>query len=194
MTISLGQKLGLRPGDALLVIDVQRDFLPGGSLPVAEGREVVAPLNAYIAAFSARRLPILATRDWHPPDHCSFRESGGPWPPHCVRQTPGAEWPSELRISPETHVISKATSADTEAYSGFSGTALARLLRDLKVRRLFVGGLATDYCVHDTVLDARAQGFEVSVLADAVRAVNLRPEDAGRAIEDMIAHGASWHA
>ncbi|HMK85690.1 MAG TPA: isochorismatase family protein [Steroidobacteraceae bacterium] len=193
MTISLGKRLGLEQGDALVVVDVQRDFLPGGSLPVPDGKHVISPLNAYMAAFAARGLPIFVTRDWHPPDHCSFRGAGGRWPPHCVQGTAGAEWPAELCIPPEAHVISKATEKNAEAYSGFSGTSLATLLRDLHVRRLFIGGLATDYCVHDTALDARSHGFEVVILGEAVRAVNAKPDDAARAIEDMIAHGASLH-
>jgi nicotinamidase/pyrazinamidase len=188
---NLHERLGLRPGDALLIVDVQRDFLPGGALGVAGGDEVVAPLNAYIAAFEAKRLPILMTRDWHPANHCSFRDQGGPWPPHCVKDTPGADWADELNVVADARIISKATEAAVEAYSGFSGTSLLVLLRDLNVRRLFVGGLATDYCVHDTVLDARSHGFEVVVLADAIRGVNANPGDETRAICEMLANGAT---
>jgi nicotinamidase/pyrazinamidase len=188
---NLHERLGLRAGDALLIVDVQRDFLPGGALGVAGGNEIVAPLNAYIAAFAAKRLPIFMTRDWHPANHCSFKDQGGPWPPHCVRDTPGADWADGLTIVPEARIVSKATEAAVEAYSGFSGTSLLVVLRDLNVRRLFVGGLATDYCVHDTVLDARAHGFDVVLLADAIRAVNAHPGDETRAISDMLASGAT---
>lgn len=191
--IALGKRLGLREADALLIIDVQRDFLPGGSLAVPDCGEVIPPLNAYIAAFAARHLPIYLTRDWHPEHHCSFQSAGGRWPAHCVRGSVGAQWAADLRFPPEAHVISKATEPNTEAYSAFSGTALASLLRDLGVRRVFVGGLATEFCVHDTVIDARAQGFEVVVLADAIRAIAAHSDAESTAIKDMIQRGASFH-
>jgi nicotinamidase-related amidase len=190
-SVSLGGQLGLRPGDALLVIDVQRDFLPGGSLQVPDGDQVVPVLNAYMSAFAARHLPIFLTRDWHPEGHCSFRSAGGRWPVHCVQGTPGADWPAELQVPRDAHVVSKATDEHADALSGFSGTVLATLLRDRDVRRVFVGGLATDYCVHDTVLDALSQGFNVAVLGDAIRGVNLQPGDETRAIREMIERGAS---
>lgn len=193
LPIALGKRLGLTDHDALLVVDVQRDFLPGGSLPVRDGEAVIAPLNAYMAAFAARHLPIFLTRDWHPPEHCSFRDAGGRWPPHSIRGTAGAEWPAELHVSQDAHIVSKGTEKDAEAYSGFTGTSLLTLLTNLGVRRLYVGGLATDYCVHDTVLDARAHGFEVVLLGDAVRAVNLKPGDGASATEDMVRHGATLH-
>lgn len=186
-----GARLGLRAGDALLVVDVQRDFMPGGSLAVPDGDRVVAPLNAYIAAFQARQLPVFFSRDWHPPDHCSFRESGGRWPAHCVAGSPGAQWADGLQLVPGAHIISKATSRETEAYSAFGGTALLVLLRNLQVARLFVGGVASDYCVHATVIDARAHGFAVVVLTDAIRGINAQPGDDARALTDMVAHGAS---
>jgi len=188
---NLHKQLGLRAGDALVIVDVQRDFLPGGSLAVPGGNEVVAPLNAYIAAFEAKQLPIFMTRDWHPANHCSFTEAGGPWPAHCVRDTPGAQWAEGLNVVPSARIISKATEPAAEAYSGFSGTSLLTLLRELQVRRLFVGGLATDYCVHATVLDARSRGFEVVVLADAIRGVNAHPGDETRAIREMLETGAT---
>lgn len=187
----LQEQLGLRAGDALVVVDMQRDFLPGGSLGVPAGDEVVAPLNAYIEAFEERGLPILMTRDWHPANHCSFNSQGGPWPPHCVQGTAGAQWAEGLNVVSGARIITKATDAAVEAYSGFSGTSLLTLLRDLEVRRLFVGGLATDYCVRATVLDARSHGFDVVVLADAIRGVNARPGDEMRAIGEMLANGSS---
>lgn len=187
----LHKQLGLREGDALVIVDMQRDFLPGGNLGVPGGDEVVEYLNAYIAAFDARRLPIFMTRDWHPENHCSFKDQGGPWPPHCVQGTPGAEWAEGLTIVPEARIISKATEPAVEAYSGFQGTALLTLLRELNVSRRFVGGLATDYCVHATVLDARSHGFDVVVLADAIRGVNANPGDETRAIREMLENGAT---
>lgn len=188
---ALVRRLDLRQGDALICVDVQRDFLPGGTLAVPHGGDVVAKLNAYMSAFEARRLPIFLTRDWHPHDHCSFTPAGGVWPPHCVQQTSGAQWAEGLRIPPGARIISKGLDAHAEAYSGFSGTPLLTLLRDLDVRRVFVGGLATDYCVHATVLDARAHGFEVVVFTDAIRGVNATPGDDMRALKEMAANGAT---
>lgn len=193
MKPTLHEQLGLRAGDALMVVDVQRDFLPGGSLAVPDGDKVVAPLNAYIAAFESQHLPIFMTRDWHPADHCSFKSAGGPWPPHCVRDTPGAQWADGLEVISDARIVSKATDAAIEAYSGFSGTSLLALLRQLDVHRLFIGGLATDYCVHDSVLDARSRGFDVVVLADAVRGINAEPGDETRAIREMLANGATLY-
>ena len=190
--ISLGQRLGLRRGDALIVIDVQRDFLPGGSLAIAAGNEVLPRINAYIAAFDSRGLPVFLTRDWHPSNHCSFRSAGGRWPPHCIRGTGGAGWPNSLKVLPAARIVSKGTARGVEGYSGFSGTSLLPLLRKLRVKRLFICGLATDYCVHDTVMDARSHNFEVVVLADAIRGVEAQPGDETRAIMEMIERGATW--
>jgi nicotinamidase/pyrazinamidase len=180
----------LQSGDALIVGDVQNDFLPGGSLAVPHGDEVIEPLNHAIDAFAESGLPVFAGRDWHPPDHCSFLERGGPWPPHCVAGTRGAEFSARLRLNEDAHVVSKATQRDKEAYSLFHDTGLARELESKGVRRLFVGGLATDYCVLNTVLDARKARFEVFVLTDATRAINARPDDGLNALDKMQAVGA----
>ena len=180
----------LQPGDALIVVDVQKDFLPGGALAVPEGDAVIAPLNIWIARFQATGLPVIATRDWHPPKHCSFREQGGPWPAHCVADTPGAAFADDLQLPEDAWIVSKATEASREAYSGFQGTDLAERLKAAGVRRLFVGGLATDYCVRNTVKDALANGFAVLLLIDAIRAVNVNPGDGDRAIAEMTAAGA----
>jgi nicotinamidase/pyrazinamidase len=180
-----------KSGDALLIVDVQNDFLPGGSLAVVAGDQVVGVLNDYIAAFLKQGLPIYATRDWHTPDHCSFQAQGGPWPPHCVAGSRGAEFAPGLQL-PEDRVtvISKATRSDQDAYSGFEGTDLASRLRAAGVRRLFIGGLATDYCVLNTVRDALREGFAVLLLMDAIRAVNVQPEDGAKAIAEMREGGA----
>jgi nicotinamidase/pyrazinamidase len=179
-----------KPGDALLIVDVQNDFLPGGSLAVPRGDEVVAVLNRYIEAFEVLGLPVYATRDWHPEAHCSFRAQGGTWPPHCVAGTRGAEFAATLRLTSSATVISKATTPDADAYSGFQGTQLERHLHEAGIRRLFIGGLATDYCVLNTVRDARHLGFEVFLLSDAIRAVDVQPGDGQRAEMEMAALGA----
>jgi nicotinamidase/pyrazinamidase len=181
-------KLG--EGDALLVVDVQVDFCPGGALPVPEGDRVVPALNKYIALFKARGLPVVATRDWHPPNHISFKARGGPWPPHCVQETRGAEFHPELQLPSGVMIVSKADKPDQEAYSGFQGTGLAEWLRARGVRRVFVGGLATDYCVRATVLDALKAGFEAVLLLDASRGVDVNPGDSERAVREMVAAGA----
>lgn len=179
-----------QPGDALVIVDVQNDFLPGGGLAVPEGDAVVPVLNRYIEAFHARGLPVYATRDWHPPLHASFKEQGGIWPSHCVADTPGALFAPGLELPPDTRIISKATEEESEAYSGFQGTGFARDLRDAGVKRLFVGGLATDYCVLNTVRDAIHEGFQVALLRDAVRAVDVNPGDGAKAEEEMVRLGA----
>ena len=185
-----------RPGDqdALIAVDVQKDFLPGGALAVPFGDEVVPALNAWLRAFTQAGRPVIATRDWHPPNHCSFSAQGGPWPPHCIAGEPGAEFADALRLPATAILISKATTPDRDAYSGFAGTALGAKLAALNVRRVFIGGLATDYCVLNTVLDARAAGLDVVVLEDAIRAVNVNPGDGARALERMKQAGAALRA
>ena len=179
-----------QPGDVLLVTDIQNDFLPGGSLAVARGDEVVPVLNRYIREFVAHGLPVYATRDWHPAGHCSFYAQGGPWPVHCVAGTHGAAFAATLTLPSDATVISKATSQDQEAYSSFQGTDLDSRLRTAGIRRLFIGGLTTDYCVLSTVRDARELGYEAFVLADAIRAVDVRPGDGQRAEAEMAGLGA----
>jgi nicotinamidase/pyrazinamidase len=183
-------ELRLVDGDCLLVIDIQNDFLPGGSLAVPHGEQVIQPLNDYVAAFDASSLPIVASRDWHPHDHCSFRANCGPWPVHCVKETFGAEFAQELALPTGVHIVSKATSSDRESYSDFDGTGLGDYLRSRKVKRVFVGGLATEYCVLATVEDALREGFQVVLLTDAIRAINVAPTDGERAIERIIRAGA----
>lgn len=180
----------LNANDALLVVDVQNDFLPGGSLAVADGDEVIPVLNRYIELFREHGLPIYATRDWHPADHCSFMEQGGIWPPHCIANTRGAAFPKDLKLPPSATVVSKARDRDTDAYSGFGGGELARLLQTDGRQRLFVGGLTTDYCVLNTVRDALSLGFKVAFLIDATRAVNVHPGDGQAAIDEMVRLGA----
>lgn len=179
-----------QPGDALLIVDVQNDFLPGGSLAVPRGGEVVPVLNGYLRIFAARGLPVYATRDWHPERHSSFRPQGGIWPPHCVAGTRGAEFAAALQLPPSTVIISKATTPEQEAYSGFQGTDLDSRLHAARINRLFIGGLATDYCVLNTVRDALRLGYRVFLLADAIRAVDAQAGDGLVAEEEMVRLGA----
>lgn len=179
-----------RHGDALIIVDVQNDFLPGGSLAVADGDAVIPVLNQYVAMFTNDRLPVVATRDWHTPDHCSFLAQGGIWPTHCVAGSSGAQFSQQLVLPDRAIIISKADRQDKDAYSGFEGTTLANALRELDVTRLFIGGLATDYCVLNTVLDAVTEGFEVLLLEDAIRAVNVNADDGKHAVQRMISAGA----
>jgi nicotinamidase/pyrazinamidase len=177
-------------GDALVIVDVQYDFLPGGALAVPESDQILAILNGYIAIFEKRGLPIYMTRDWHPANHCSFKEYGGPWPAHCVADTRGAAFSEDLKFGSPTTVISKATTPERECYSDFGTTNFEADLRATGVARLFVGGLATDYCVLNTVRDALALGFTTFLLRDAIRAVNVQPEDGQKAEQEMIRLGA----
>lgn len=177
-------------GDALLIVDLQNDFLPGGALAVPNGDRVIAPINALIDLYHGRGLPIYASRDWHPEDHCSFTAQGGPWPPHCVAASEGALFSEALRLPEEAIVVSKALTAQEDAYSAFNGTGLARSMLADGVTRLTVCGLATDYCVLNTVLDGIDAGFEVLVALEATRAVEVAPGDGDRAVARMLSRGA----
>jgi nicotinamidase/pyrazinamidase len=188
--LSSNSTIRLQTGDALIAVDVQNDFLPGGSLAVPHGDAVVPAINRYLAAFAARALPVFATRDWHPPNHCSFKAQGGIWPPHCVAATRGAEYARGLALPQTAVIISKAVTPEADAYSSFGGTKLAARLRAAGATRLFVGGLATDYCVLNTVRDALAAGFTVLLLADAIRAVDVNAGDGARALGEMQGLGA----
>ena len=176
--------------DALIIVDVQNDFLPGGALAVPEGDAVIPVLNRYIDLFLRAKQPVFASRDWHPTDHCSFQAQGGPWPLHCVAGTSGANFAAALQLPAETTVISKADTRDKDAYSAFEDTDLDQLLKQQSIKRLFVGGLATDYCVLNTVKDALAKNYAVLLLKDAIRAVNVKPDDGLQAEQQMEALGA----
>ncbi|WP_447980641.1 isochorismatase family protein [Candidatus Nitrospira bockiana] len=181
----------IEPGDALLVADVQNDFLPGGALGVSGGDEIVPVLLEYIARFHANGRPIFVTKDWHPPNHCSFTSRGGIWPVHCVAGTPGAEHPPTFTLpTGSVMTVHKATDPDKEAYSAFEGTSLDEQLRSAGIRRLFVGGLATDYCVLNTVRDGVRLHYAIVLLLDGIRAVNRHPDDGERAIAEMQRLGA----
>lgn len=180
----------LRPGDALIIVDVQNDLLPGGALAVPGSQEVILPLQRYLSLFAERGLPVFVTQNWHPPNHCSFHTQGGPWPRHCVAHTPGAQFPDDLQLPPSARVISKGTDPAREAYSSFQGTVLHDRLQAARIVRLFICGLATDYCVLETVRDALTLGYEVCLLVDAIRPVNVLPDDGRRAEEAMVLAGA----
>ncbi len=180
----------IKNSDALLVTDIQKDFLPGGALPIENGDEIIPVINNYIKYFENAKAHVLASRDWHPSNHVSFTTQGGPWPPHCIQETSGAKFSAELKLPKRTIIISKATNPQNEAYSAFDGTSLAHELQTLCVKRLFVAGLATDYCVVNTVVDARKLGLEAVVLMDATLGINLEPGDVDRAIETIVKYGA----
>jgi nicotinamidase/pyrazinamidase len=185
----------LKNGDALSVTDVQNDFLPGGALAVPAGDRIIPFVNHAIELFKKNGLPVFFSRDWHPPDHSSFKDLGGLWPPHCVQNTPGAEFPSEMKIPDGAIIISKGDEKGTEQYSSLggrdaNGNTQSVLLKKLGIKRVFVVGLATDYCVLNTVKDACAEGYEVCVLTDAIRAVDVNPGDGEKALDDMIQAGA----
>lgn len=182
-------KIRLDSTCALVIVDVQNDFCPGGALAVRDGDAVVAPLNRCAALFARAGASVIATRDWHPPNHCSFREQSGPWPVHCVRDTPGAEFHPALQLPSSAIVTSKAENPDVESYSFFSEPGLEQPLVERHIRRLFIGGLATDYCVKWTALDAVRRGFEVYVLVDAIRGVDAQHGDSERAVMEMKAAG-----
>ena len=186
--------------DALLIVDFQNDFTPGGALEVKGGDEIGPALNAIADRFDL----VVATRDWHPPDHGSFvgvevdpeRWHGidppGIWPPHCVQNTPGAELHSSLDRSKVDVVVDKAQDPHTQGYSSFHGGNLAEVLRERGVDHVWIGGLATDYCVKNTVLDARREGLEVTVVTDAIRGIDVEPGDSERALAEMREAGADF--
>jgi len=177
--------------EALLIVDPQVDFCPGGSLGVAEGDLVMPVLSSLAAEFARAGRPVFASRDWHPLETEHFRK----WPVHCVRGTAGAEFHPQLTFPKCTVLISKGSGTTDDGYSAFEGRSgkgrsFEEVLRSVGVRHLYVGGLTTDYCVRASVLDARKQGFEVTVIKDAIRAVDMNPGDGDRALEEMSAAGA----
>jgi len=182
---------------ALLIVDVQNDFCPEGALAVPGGERVVVPLSRAAECFAAAGLPVLASRDWHPPVTRHFIGFGGVWPPHCVQDSHGAAFHPALRLPEGTLVISKGSDPDSDSYSAFDGrsadgSSLGDILAALHVRHLYVGGLASDYCVRSSVLDARKAGLEVTVLADAIAGVDVAAGDSEKALQEMGRAGASF--
>ncbi len=183
---------------ALIIVDLQNDFCPGGTLAVPEGDKIVPIVNKLIGTFSWAGWPIVATRDWHPADHCSFKEQGGIWPPHCIQGTPGATFHPNLRLPEKAIIVSKADTPERDAYSGFDGTDLETLLKEAGVDRIVVCGLATDYCVKATVIDGLSRrdpfgkaGLAVTVVTDGIRGVDVQPGDSRKALTEMEQAGAT---
>jgi nicotinamidase/pyrazinamidase len=176
--------------DALIIADMQKDFLPKGALQVKEADEIIPVLNEYAKIFKKAEAHVIASRDWHPPKHISFIAQGGRWPPHCVKDTEGAKFSPELKLPEGTPIISKATDSSKEAYSVFDETGLDKQLKDQGVKRVFLGGVATDYCVVNSVIDAKKLGFDVVVLVDATRGIEASPGDVEKAFETMKRKGA----
>ena len=182
------------PRRALLVVDVQNDFCPGGALAVVQGDEVVSILNRYIGIFSKDKNPVIASRDWHPRQTKHFKEFGGVWPVHCVANTPGAAFHPDLKLPVRAIVVSKGMDPGKDSYSAFQaidtkGRSLKDILTDLGVQELWIGGLATDYCVKASVLDA-LKHFKVKLLVDAIKGVDIQPGDSRKAVEEMLTAGA----
>ena len=180
---------------ALLIIDLQNDFCPGGALAVPEGDKIVSNLNQYIEIFSKNKLAIFASRDWHPKQTSHFKDQGGLWPPHCVQNTKGAFFHPELKLPKETIVLSKGMDPKTDSYSAFqaqdsNGKQFEDILKASGIEELYIGGLATDYCVKSSVLDSLNKGFKVKLMVDAIKGVNIKPDDSKDAIEEMVNNGA----
>ncbi len=185
----------MEKGSALLIEDLQNDFCSGGALAVPGGNEVVPVLNRYIDLFKEKGLPVFASRDWHPEGSSHFSDFGGIWPVHCVQGTDGAQFHPELRLPDDSIVVSKGMDPAEDGFSSFEaiseeGKSFFECLEERGVRHLFIGGLATDYCVKYTVLEALRRGYSVTVLLDAVRGVDLKPGDSKTAIREMVQAGA----
>lgn len=185
-------KKALRSGDALIVVDVQNDFCPGGRLAIENGDAVIPVLNDWIAAAREMGIPVFASRDWHPVGHVSFEEQGGNWPPHCLQDTEGAAFHPDLRLPEDAIIVTKGVRFDQDQNSAFDQTGLADYLNRQGIRRLWIGGLAQDVCVAATALDARSAGFETHVIVDATRPVSA--EDGRRALQRMADAGVDLEA
>lgn len=182
----------LQAGDALLVIDVQNDFCPGGALAIDDGDQVIPVLNRWLEAARERGIPVYASRDWHPLEHPSFEAQGGPWPPHCLQDSPGARFHADLELPPDVSKVTKGVRFDQDQYSAFDQTGLAEELRNKGVGRIWIGGLAQDVCVAASAVDARNEAFEVRLIADATRPVTV---DGGReALQRMKEAGVEMTA
>lgn len=185
----------MRPKKALLIVDLQNDFCPGGALGVPGADKIVPKVNKYIRFFSKKKLPIFATRDWHPVRTRHFKDFGGIWPVHCIRNTKGALFHPKLKLAKETILLYKGIDSEKDGYSAFEaederGVSFTKLLRMLNVKELFIAGLATDYCVKFSSLEAIKHGFKVTILLDAMQGVDLKPDDSRKAIKEIVGKGA----
>jgi nicotinamidase/pyrazinamidase len=177
-------------GSALVIVDFQKDFTPGGSLAVGGGDSIADNINLLISEFAKKGLPIMLTRDWHPKDHCSFKENGGIWSAHCVQNTEGAKFHERMNIPEEAVIIDKGTDPKKEAYSGFSNPIMLEALKEKGVNKVFVCGLATDYCVKNTADDALKLKFETVIVTDCIKGVDVNRGDSERALEYLRSEGA----
>ncbi|WP_419174033.1 isochorismatase family protein [Desulfosediminicola sp.] len=177
--------------DALLIVDIQNDFLPGGSLAITDGDSIIPTINSYIKKFADAGAAIFASRDYHPAEHISFKDQGGPWPPHCVVGTWGVQFHPDLQLTDNTIYIEKGTNIGKEAYSAMDETPLAGKLQQAAIKRVFICGVATDYCVLASGKDLLAAAFEVVLLMDAIKAVDVNPGDGDRAVAELISSGAT---
>jgi len=180
---------------ALLIVDVQNDFCPGGALGIKDGDKIIPTINKYIKNFASKKLPIFASRDWHPIQTVHFKGFGGVWPQHCIQDTKGAAFHPKLKLPKETILLYKGMDPEQDSYSAFqaqdkSGISLSNLLKILDIKELYIAGLATDYCVKFSALDALKNGFKVRLLMDAIKGVDLKPNDSEKAIKEMIKKGA----
>jgi len=180
---------------ALLVVDVQNDFCPGGALGIKDGDKIIPAINKYIKIFASKKFPIFATRDWHPKKTAHFKKFGGLWPVHCVRDIKGAQFHPQLKLPKDAILVYKGMDPKKDSYSAFQaedekGLSLLNLLEILGIKELYIAGLATDYCVKFTTHDAISKGFKVKILLDAVKGVNLKPNDSEDAIKEMVKSGA----
>ncbi len=180
---------------ALLIVDVQNDFCPGGALAVPEGDKIVSTINKYIRIFAKKKLPIFATRDWHPVKTKHFKDFGGLWPVHCIQNTKGAAFHPDLKLPKEAILLYKGMDPEEDCYSSFSaqdlsGQPLFKLLKRMGITEIYIAGLATDYCVKYTAIDALKHGFKVKILLDAVKGVNLKTNDSTEAIKKITKMGA----
>ena len=180
---------------ALVIVDVQNDFCPGGALGVPQGDKIIPAINKYIKVFSSKKLPIFATRDWHPVRTKHFKDFGGVWPVHCIQNTQGSAFHSKLKLPKEAIILYKGMDPEKDSYSAFqaqelNGTGFLHLLGLLKISELYVCGLATDYCVESSVIDGLKHGFKVKLLLDAIKGVDLKAGDSQKAIKEMTRKGA----
>lgn len=185
----------MKEAKALLIVDVQKDFCPGGALAVSDGDKIIPNLNRYIEIFYKNKLPVFVSRDWHPNQTGHFKKFGGLWPDHCIQGTEGACFHPGLKLPQDVIILSKGMNQDQEAYSVFQAQDrglrwFEDILKSSRIRELYVGGLATDYCVKASVLDGLKKGFRVKLLIDAIKGVNINPRDSERAVEEMVNNGA----